>query len=108
MGSVSPGGIAVIVRRFGRAGDPRTSHRAARTSVLEKATIELVMTTAASWKGRSAAGVPDGSTITALDAARTLWSSTTTPAPTEIEAGDDPPESGRPGSNRRRPAWEAG
>ena len=33
---------------------------------------------------------------------------TETPAPTEVEAGDEPPESGRPDSNRRRPAWEAG
>jgi hypothetical protein len=30
------------------------------------------------------------------------------PAPTEVEAGDWFPESGRPDSNRRRPAWEAG
>jgi hypothetical protein len=29
------------------------------------------------------------------------------PAPTEVEAGEDLPESGRPDSNRRRPAWEA-
>ena len=30
------------------------------------------------------------------------------PAPTEVEAGEAFPESGRPDSNRRRPAWEAG
>jgi Phage integrase family len=30
------------------------------------------------------------------------------PAPTEVEAGELFPESGRPDSNRRRPAWEAG
>ena len=33
---------------------------------------------------------------------------TTSPAPTEVEAGEELPESGRPDSNRRRPAWEAG
>jgi hypothetical protein len=29
------------------------------------------------------------------------------PAPTEVEAGEAFSESGRPDSNRRRPAWEA-
>ena len=32
---------------------------------------------------------------------------TKSPAPTEVEAGEELPESGRPDSNRRRPAWEA-
>jgi hypothetical protein len=29
------------------------------------------------------------------------------PAETEVSAGQELPESGRPDSNRRRPAWEA-
>ena len=33
---------------------------------------------------------------------------TKSPAPTEVEVGEADPESGRPDSNRRRPAWEAG
>jgi hypothetical protein len=33
---------------------------------------------------------------------------TKNPAPTEVEEGQKLPESGRPDSNRRRPAWEAG
>jgi hypothetical protein len=33
---------------------------------------------------------------------------TQSPAPTKVEAGEALPESGRPDSNRRRPAWEAG
>jgi hypothetical protein len=38
---------------------------------------------------------------------RRCWG-TKNPATTEVEEGQEFPESGRPDSNRRRPAWEAG
>jgi hypothetical protein len=45
--------------------------------------------------------------VTGSDTGRGAREGTKHPAPTEVEAGEELPESGRPDSNRRRPAWEA-
>jgi integrase len=48
-----------------------------------------------------------GSFVTGNVTASGRTDGTKNPADTEVEAGEELPESGRPDSNRRRPAWEA-
>ena len=49
-----------------------------------------------------------GSFVTGNDTAAGDAEHAKNPAATEVEEGQELPESGRPDSNRRRPAWEAG
>jgi integrase len=49
-----------------------------------------------------------GASDTGIDTARELAADEKNPNATEVTSGERLPESGRPDSNRRRPAWEAG
>jgi hypothetical protein len=49
-----------------------------------------------------------GPSDTGIGTAREMPGDEKTPDATEVTSGEEFPESGRPDSNRRRPAWEAG